>query len=281
MKSIVEAAAGNPPESTMVDVKKHGIYEQETKDLNLQCLERLGYFVLKDVLSAEQVSTIRDKLYAIYKIQAEEVGGEQNLKKMKDEGIARALFAYDPVFLKEIIGNEAVSPYLDATLDKSYTLYSQVAVFSRPHNELYQVAWHREIQYQHYVSSRPLAVQTLFMLNEFNETTGGTFFLPGSHLFEKFPSDEFVAMMETQPKLNPGDVVVMNSMLYHRAGTNKSNQDRLLITNTFVRPILAQQFDYTKMIDGSKLTDKERQVLGFRWNHNLTMTEWRRGRVGL
>ena len=31
----------------MKEVRKHGITEQETKDVNLQSLDRLGFFVLK------------------------------------------------------------------------------------------------------------------------------------------------------------------------------------------------------------------------------------------
>jgi ectoine hydroxylase-related dioxygenase (phytanoyl-CoA dioxygenase family) len=263
----------------MTEVKKHGITEQETKDAKLQSLERLGFFVLRGVLSAAKVAEIREKLYSAYTAQIAEAGGEHNLKKIKDDGIARALFAYDPVFIKDVLCNEVVEPYVAAALDCNYTLYSQVGVFSKPRNELYQVAWHREIQYQHFTTSRPLAIQTLFILNDFNEETGGTLFLPGSHLFEKFPSDEFVLQHEIQPILSPGDIVVMNSMLYHRAGINRSESDRLLITNTFTRPSMASQFNYTSMIDPSTLSEKEKQILGFRWNYNQSMTEWRMSRI--
>jgi ectoine hydroxylase-related dioxygenase (phytanoyl-CoA dioxygenase family) len=263
----------------MTEVKKHGITEQETKDVNLQSLERLGYCVLKGAVPRSKVDEIRDKLYAAYDAQIAEVGGEDNLKKINDDGIARALFAYDPVFIKDVLCNAAAEPYVSAALDTNYTLYSQVGVFSKPRSELYQVAWHREVQYQHFVASRPLAIQTLFILNDFNEVTGGTFFLPGSHLFEKFPSDEFVLANQVQPVLEPGDIVVMNSMLYHRAGVNRSSEDRLLITNTFTRPVMASQFDYTSMIDPNGLTEKERQILGFRWNYSLPMTQWRKNRI--
>jgi ectoine hydroxylase-related dioxygenase (phytanoyl-CoA dioxygenase family) len=263
----------------MMDVLMHGICEQETKDIHLQSFDRLGFFVIKGAIPSEKVAEIREKLYGVYETQLNEVGGAHNLKKINDDNIARALFAYDPVFLKEILNNPKTLPYLDVLLDKNYTLYSQVGVFSRPQSELYQVAWHREIQYQHYTTSRPLAVQTLFILNEFNETTGGTLFLPGSHLFEKFPCDEFVLKNQIQPILEAGDVVVMNSMLYHRAGINRSNMDRVLITNTFVRPILASEFNYTAMIDPQTLSQQEAQMLGFRWDYNKTMLDWRLGRI--
>ena len=54
----------------------------------------------------------------------------------------------------------------------------------------------------------------------------------------------------------------------------------ILLTNTFVRPILAQQFEYRRMIDNpEKLSLKEKEILGFRWNYSLTPKEWRLARV--
>ena len=175
--------------------------------------------------------------------------------------------------------NKTVLQHLDVLLDKHYTLYSQVGVISRPKTELYQTAWHREIQYQHYTSSRPLAIQSLFILDEFNEETGGTFFLPGSHLFEKFPSDNFVLENQIQPKLSEGDVVLLNSMVYHKAGVNTSLNDRLLITTTYTRPGLSSMFDYKRMIGPEGLSEKEQELLGYRWNYSQTMVEWRISRI--
>lgn len=263
----------------MNEVRKHGITEQETKDSNIENLERLGFFVIKGAISREKVDEIRKKMYEAYDAQVKEVGGEDNLRKINDDRIARALFAYDPVFIKDVIGNPHAEPYIASLLDQNYTLYSQVGVFNRPESELYQVAWHREIQYQHFTTSRPLAIQTLFILNDFNEETGGTFLLPGSHLFEKFPSDEFVRKNQIQPILEPGDIVVMSAMLYHKAGINRSHADRLLITNTFTRPIMAPQFNYTTMVDPTNLTEKEKQILGFRWNYSIPVTQWRLNRI--
>ena len=198
---------------------------------------------------------------------------------MKDDGIARSLFTYDQIFLREVLMQPTLLKYLNILLDNSFTLFSQVGVFSEPNKELHQTAWHREIQYQHFVASRPMGVQTLFKLDPFNVQTGGTFFLPGSHLFEEFPSDDYVEANCIQPILDPGDVILANPMLYHKAGFNRSENNRLLITNTFTRPMFTSHFDYTKMIDPADLSDKEREVLGFRWNYYHTMLEWRQSRI--
>jgi ectoine hydroxylase-related dioxygenase (phytanoyl-CoA dioxygenase family) len=262
-------------------VMKHGITECESKDIKLQSLERMGYCVLRQVVAPAKVQEIREKIYATYKVQCEEVGGGNNLRKINDHGQARALFAYDRVFIDDVLCNENVEPLLEEALDKNYTLYSQVGVISSPNpsNQLYSIAWHREVQYQHLTASRPIAIQSIFILDDFSEENGGTYILPGSHLFEKFPSDDFVIENQIQPALKAGDILIMNSMLYHRSGINHSKSDRLLITNTFTRPIMASQFQYTAMIDPGGLTEKERQILGFRWNHNLPLIQYRMNRI--
>jgi len=260
----------------------HGVTEQETLDPHIENFQRKGFSVFKGLISKEKVAETRDRMHAIYKIQCDAVGGEDNLRKLNEAGIIRSMFAYDEFFIKENISNPTLQKYVSELLDGPFTLYSQVGVISEPNNKLYQIRWHREIQYQHFATSRPIAVQTLFILDHFNEKSGGTFLLPGSHLFDKFPSNKFVEENQYQPVLEPGDVILMNSMLYHRAGLNTSDNNRLLITNTYVRPFIATQFNYPAMIKNSdNLTEKEKEILGFRWNYSQEMQPWRNERLGI
>lgn len=263
----------------MEAVKKQGIIEQANDDLHTENLQRLGYTVFRQLIPPDIVARIKAAMYDCYARQIEEVGGIENLRKMKDDFIARSMFAYDRIFLDQVIMQDTILPYLDRHLDGAFVLFSQVGVFSQPGQELHQTAWHREIQYQHFSSDRPLAMQTLFILDPFNAETGGTFLLPGSHLFAHFPSDEFVRQNMIQPELQPGDVVLTNAMLYHKAGVNHSPNDRLLITNTFVRPVFASHFNYPAMIAADGLSEREREILGFRWNYSQTMHEWRMRRI--
>lgn len=268
----------------MIDqVQTHGVLEQYkiqgTNDITLEQFYRKGFVVLPQILTETEVHDIKNEIYNIYERQCKEVGGEENLKKINETNVVRSMFVYSDVFIDLILLNQKLEFFINKLLDNSYTLYSQVAVINKPHNPLYQIKWHREIQYQHFTSSRPMAVQTIFALDPFNKKTGGTYFLPYSHLFEDFPSDQFVLGNQFQPELNAGDVVLMNSMVYHRAGLNTSNNDRVLITNTYTRPILMSQFNYPEMIDLSKYSSKVQEVLGGRWNYSSTMLNWRKTRI--
>ncbi len=63
----------------------------------------------------------------------------------------------------------------------------QNGVINRPERVQAQTGWHRDLNYQHWVPSKPLAVSALVCLEDFNVETGGTAFLPSSHKFEAFP----------------------------------------------------------------------------------------------
>lgn len=108
--------------------KKHGILESDARNINLENMDRKGFTILKGLLCKDCVLALKQKLDEVRKKQTDEVGGEENLVKIRDAGIYRELCAYDPIFLKKVLMNETVINYLDILLDKSFTLYSQVGV---------------------------------------------------------------------------------------------------------------------------------------------------------
>lgn len=257
-------------------MKTLGVREKSAKDLWREEIERDGFTIIRGCLSRSEVSEL--KRIAESHISSLSAGERDSAAKIGDQGAHRALFCKYQEFL-DILKNGTVKPMLDFFLDDEYQLYSQVLAVSSPGKQLNAAGWHRELFYQHFVTSRPLAMQSIFVLDTFNSDTGGTLFLPGSHLFEDFPSEIYVESHSVQPELEAGDCVVMNSMVYHRSGENRVLTNRALVTNTFVRPFISTQFDYTRMID--KPADEfGSQLFGFRWNSNITLEEWRTAKLG-
>lgn len=256
-------------------MKTLGVREKSSKDLRHEEIERNGFTILRQCLSTEQVAILK----AIANSHISTLSAEEKLESAEigDQGTYRALFCRYREYA-DILVDPSVKPLVDYFLDGEYQLYSQVLAVSSPGEPLNAAGWHREIFYQHLVSSRPLAMQSLFVLDTFNAETGGTLFIPGSHLFEEFPSDSYVEKHCLQPELQAGDCVVMNSMVYHRAGENSSLPNRALVTNTFVRPFISTQFDYTRMIEAPN-TAFDLQLFGFRWNSNMTLDEWREAKL--
>ena len=262
-------------------VLTHGVTQKTNLsnkfDIHTEELVKKGFSIITDVLSAEELDYARNKIMDLYSLQVREIGGEDLLEKIKDKNIVRTMMAYDDFFLFKIALNEKIRPYVDFILGESYVMSSQVATINRPSEKLYQLAWHRELQYQHFTSSRPLAMQILYCIDDFNAQTGGTFVLPYSHMFSDFPSEEFVLRNQQQVIAPAGSAILLNSMVYHRSGHNTSNMIRRIITNLYTSPIIAQQINVSAMMNGKyKNDDFLAKFLGYKWAAASSVNEWRK-----
>lgn len=265
-------------------VLTHGVVKQDQVETEfeyfLESFYRTGFAIIPSILTEEELDYTRKALTHVYETQKDEIGGDTKLREINDHNIVRALAAYDDFFLFKIAINEKIRPFLDRILGESYVLSSQVGVFNHPQDRLYQLAWHRELQYQHFTSSRPLAIQTLFCIDDFNADTGGTFLLPYSQHFESFPSDRFVREHQIQVNARAGSVVLFNSMVYHRAGHNTSSSIRRLITNLYTAPIIAQQINISNMLNGRFSNDPFlAKLLGYRWTPSESVKKWREDHI--
>ncbi len=266
------------------NVLTHGVSRQRQIaspiDRHIEEIERVGFTILHNVLDSEELNRARTGIDNTYEVQVQELGDEARLRSINDADIARSLLVYNDFFLDRVAVNAAVLDIVRTFLGANISLSSQVGILSRPANSLYQLAWHRELQYQHFVSSKPLAIQSLFCIDEFSATSGGTFVLPGSHLIEEFPSDEFVREHETQICAPAGSALVFNSMLYHRAGANAGDSTRRAINNLYTLPIIQQQINFAKMLGGRHADDPFlRGLLGYEWSTADSVLDWRSARL--
>lgn len=263
----------------------HGVYERHQNgtqaDVHIEELRRDGFTVLKNVLSQDEVTYSRKVLDEIYNQQVSEFG-LQNLKELKDLYIARSMLVYDDFFLHRIACNDPILSIVKQVLGNNISLSSQVGILSPPNDVLYQTAWHRELQYQHFTISRPIAIQSLLVIDPFNASTGGTFFIPGSHLHEPFPSDEYAKKHEVQIVAEPGDAVVFDALTYHRAGINTSSSVRRAINNLYTLPIIQQQINFSRMMNGRFKEDSFLAgLLGYRWETADSVLSWRQSHLGV
>jgi ectoine hydroxylase-related dioxygenase (phytanoyl-CoA dioxygenase family) len=119
-----------------------------------------------------------------------------------------------------------------------------------------------------------------YCLTPFNVNTGGTLFLPYSHLFPKAPSPNFFTENSVQPNLKAGDIIIFDSMVYHRAGNNSSDITRYGVNNLFTTPILKQQVDIPKMLKGKYINDPIlNKILGYKFETPLSVQDFRQKRL--
>jgi len=219
-------------------------------DEHVEEISRNGYTILKNVLSQKEIEFLKSGiLERIYQTQINEIGGEDKLLSIGDELSAKALLAYDDYFA-ELAINRRIHEVVGKLLGENYKLGLQNAVINMPGDFNPASVWHRDIPYTHFVSTRPLAVSSIVVVDEFNEDTGGTVFLPGSHKHEEFPSIQFVKKHAIIPSADAGSVIISNSMIYHRAGFNKSGRPRRAIVQLFTHPLIEQTINFSKLLNG-------------------------------
>ena len=249
-------------------------------DLHIEEISHQGFSIVDGGFSDEEITLYSQKLDSVYELQKKEVGGEQNLTIINDENVVRCPLAYDDVFLKLAI-HPSVVEICERILGNNIVLLMQNGVINNPDKEHYQTKWHRDLNYQHWVSSRPLAISALLCMDTFSHATGGTRVLPGSHLKEKFPTDEYVRKHEKIIEAPAGSILVMDSMLFHCAGRNVSSSVRRGLNHVIGVPILSQQISIPHMLQGKYEDDSFlEKYLGYRWQPKSSVKEWRLERLG-
>jgi len=261
----------------------YGIREHTSADSELErALEEItinGFTIVEDVLSAAQLQEAARRIDAVYEVQAAEIGGTQNLRRINDEMIARGLLAYDEFFL-EVAVNPKIIFVLEALLGDYFTLLQQNAITNVPGTTSYQTSWHRDLVYQHFIPSRPIAISALICVDDFSEVNGGTYVLPSSHKVERFPSQTFVEKHERVANARAGSAIVFDSMLFHRGGQNRSESPRRGLNHLYALPFIKQQISFPEMLAG-KYSDDEflRRFLGYVSEPASSVREWRLQRL--
>ena len=270
----------------MSEVKKHGITEQyESKNWLDECLCELeinGYTKFPSGIEKRTLNYFLSELERIYKIQAEEVGGEGQLKKINDLDIVRCPIGYNYAFLKAI-WTDNMKAILKRTFKAGFSLTSQNGLMNQPNKQFYQEYYHRDLNFAHWRSSKPLSITTILCLDDFTVENGATCVIPGSHLVDKFPTDEFVRKYEKPICAKAGEYIFFDSMMFHRASANKSNKVRPGVVQVVSEAFFGQQISIPDMLSNigvSKPEDKELAgFLGFNWGTTKSAKQWRHQRI--
>ncbi len=245
-------------------MKSYGVLNRDepldaTLSLHLEELERLGFTVLPGVLNQSEIEEYCGRLDEVYARQVQE-SGEELLASTRELDLARCPLLYDEQFLK-LATHPRIHSLVRAVLGPRFLLHLQNGIINRPTREHHQSSWHRDLPYQEWTCSKPLALGCLVCLLDFNQETGGTLVLPGSHLSERMPSQEYIQRHEQQACAPAGSVIVFNAMLYHRAGVNRSSHVRRGVNHVFCTEILKQQIDLPRALGGRYSDDPELAIL--------------------
>lgn len=260
-------------------VKRYGIKEQsvalDEADRARQELDVRGYTVVESGFSDYDLDDLRERLDKAVLQQQSEFGGYAELNKVGEGDTLRAPLLWDERFLAVAI-NPRVVEICRRVLGDYFIINQQNGIRNPPMSGSHsQGHYHRDLPYQHFVSSRPLALNALLCLDSFTPENGGTRVIPGSHKIEYFPDDGVVKALEVAISVPRGCYLVLNSMVFHSAGTNTTTEYRRGINTVFTIPIIKQQIALPPSLQGR--FDGEpalKRLLGFEVDSPKSLLEW-------
>ena len=236
-----------------------------------------GFSIKENILSSEECIGYANRLNLIYEKQEAEFGKEK-LERIQELDIARMPFLYDRNF-SNLYMNPFVLELTSKVIGKNFQLHLQNAIINKPNREHHQSSWHRDLPYQDWVISKPLAFNAFYCLTDFTEENGSTVVLPFSHKTDHFPSEGFVKENEVKVIAKAGSVIFFDSMLYHRASYNASDAIRFGVNHLFVVPILKQQVDVANSFSTEEeLSEEEKMILGIKFAVPSSVVDFREKR---
>lgn len=258
-------------------IASYGVLEHRELNDELEAhveeLEVLGFTIIEGAVGPERLSALREKLDRMH---AAQVG---RVVFTPDEDLVRCPLAHDDEFIA-VATDPRVLEICRRLLGGNLVLLQQNAILNLPATEQYQSRWHRDLPYQHFVSTKKLALNALLAVDDFTAENGGTFVLPSSHMFETFPSARFIRAHERLAAAPAGAFIMMDAMLFHRAGANRSQGVRRGVNHLIGRPLLTQQIDIPRMLGGRHADDPFLNAyLGYRWNPAPDVATWQEKRA--
>lgn len=259
-------------------MKQYGIsnvvHHENNLEAHIENIKLKGFSLVKGIVSKDDLVKTRSLLDSYYQLQEEEFGREL-MKSINELNTFRTPLYYDSFFIK-FISNIHILEIVKSILGKEVILHLQNGIINLPNKEHHQSSWHRDLPYQEFTISKPLGLSVFYCIDEFNTKTGSTILLPYSHQYESFPTLNFAEENEFQIKANAGDVLIFDSMLFHKAGYNSSEIIRRGINNVFVAPLLKQQINLPKFLNGKYADDKELySLLGYKYDVAESVMDYR------
>ena len=265
-------------------MKSYGVTETDSEESDLSChlnnLARNGFTILKSGFSGSDIENIAmmvNKTHAEYL----DLYGENYLISIDEHNTVRAPFLYDPVYLK-VSFNENLMRVVENILKGNFILNQQNIIINPGGGDRYnQLYWHRDLPYQHFVTSRPIALNALYCVCDFTFDNGSTQVLPGSHKMESFPGNRFLEEKKKQFFVPAGDYLLIDSMLYHSGSINITNTRRIGINNVYSTPIIRRQIDFKLsdfLYDFNVTESIYKKYLGFNYTTCSSVSEYLKSR---
>jgi ectoine hydroxylase-related dioxygenase (phytanoyl-CoA dioxygenase family) len=204
------------------------LHESELR-AHLDAVEQDGFTVLENVFTPERAEAFKNRIREIehdtlHPLEPDETEADSSFYR------TAGLLRIDPMFW-EVPIDPTVTQVVEGVLGGDFLLSTFSGIDLKP-------SWNT-VQPLHPDDAlvpvprphpRPIGCTVMWVVTEFNEHTGGTRLLPGSHrepLDLLFSQDSERMRQTVQPSLAPGSVLVFDHAIFHGASDNHSDEWRL------------------------------------------------------
>ncbi len=260
-----------------VPATSYGILEQNCSDTALaeaaEHIQNLGFAVVDSGYSLSETQHIA-KAFDQAKASYLRLYGEASLKAINEQHTLRALLTHGGDVFIGLALNDKVLSLVTHLLTGKFILNQQNGIINPAQETYNQGAWHRDLPYQHFVSSKPLAINALFCIDDFTADNGATYVLPASHKMAALPSERYIQKNAVQIKATAGQFIVLDAMLFHAGGRNQTHADRRAVNHIYNIPYFKQQISLPLNIDKAYLSASAIDILGFGFTEAASIAQF-------
>jgi hypothetical protein len=170
-----------------------------------------GYLHVKGVLSGDYLHYIDREFDRVWELHQPRVSQHQLLQHQS--------------FI-DLIEHPAILDRHKAIFGSQVQLIQYDLLRQGPHSKSPERFWHRDFTFP---GDRPLAINTIIMLDDMTEERGPTRVVPRTHTGEQYPPRDKLREPlpgEIGPHLEPGDAVFINGAIWHTGGRNATDGTR-------------------------------------------------------
>lgn len=230
--------------------------DSATIEADMAALDRDGYVIWENLLSAEQCQLIREVVQPWL-----EHTGRNSFEGRRTQRI------YSVLSRTRVCDRLADHPRVLAVLDRilmpNYLLSALQAINILPGEDA-QLPHHDDGFYPIPRPRAPLAAATIWAIDDFTADNGATVVIPGSHRWGRRPPGPDDQVL---PVVMPaGSCVFFVGTLWHGGGANTSTSERLAVTAQYCEPWLRPMEAYTLSISreiARAVSDDIRRMLGY------------------
>jgi ectoine hydroxylase-related dioxygenase (phytanoyl-CoA dioxygenase family) len=225
-----------------------------------------GVAIVTDVLSPDLLEQTRTAMYEVQARIIQDIG-QDRLDRSGEVGVLRAMPRYDPFFL-ELLALKEMLEIVDRTVSETAVMHLQNGFILPPWDPsidaVFQLRFHQD--FPRYMNGYLASINAVLAIDEFTAQNGGTLVLPGTHQRPDVPDHDYMNASALAVECPAGAMIVFDSTLWHAAGRNRTDRDRVAINFMFTRSFFKQQIDYVRAL-GDELVmsapPRVQQLLGW------------------